>query len=99
MQGPQPLGKLRSLGQNAVVLLLILWPGDARNRRPEGTIVVEGLLLKIIKEGAERVEILLRCGVVFVIVTDGATNRQAHERGAVGFGSLPRNVHAQLFGN
>ena len=96
---PQTLGKLCSLGPDAVVGFLILRPGNARDRRPDGTVVVERLFFNVVEEGAEGVEILLRGGVVFVIVADGATDGQSHERSPVGLGALARDVDAEFLGN
>ena len=98
-QRTQFLGKLGSLGPHAVVFAFILRFGNARNRRPDRPVVIEWLLFKIVEEGAQRVEVLLRGRIVLVIVAYGTTHGQAHECCAVGLRSFARNVHAQFFGN
>src|ERR1700721_856046 len=93
------MAELGGVAPDAVGCGFILRLRDAGDRRPHRAVVVEGLLFKVVEEGGERVEILLRRRIIFVIVTNGATYRETHEGSAECFRAPARDVGAQLFGD
>ena len=91
--------QFRSVGQFAVVCLCSVGFRNTNSRCPHRPVVIKRLLVDIVEEGAQRIKIMLRGWVKFMVVTHRATNRNPHERGSKRFCALASDVHPQLLWN
>src|ERR1700685_2340802 len=74
LHGIQLFLQLGPVAQYAIVCLRLVGFWNANNRRPYRPVVIKRFLVDIVEESAQRIKIMLRCWVKFMVVAHRATN-------------------------